>query len=151
MPVNPLLGPAYTYNDDYGGFVSANHERVAKFVKEYDEELELGWIPPANRDTEDTKPFCIIHNHPNGTRQVISYFYESELNIDHVAMWLMENDFKRNAPGEIFDRVQARILAKQLADAKETEEIAADKWDFGKSLLRSPLNWYHHNGKVIRS
>lgn len=147
---HPLLGNMYHYSDDYGGFVNSNHERVAQFVKDYDDELELGWIPPANRDSTDSKPFCIIHNNPNGSRQTVTYFYESELNIDHVAMWLMENDFKRNHPNEIFDRVQAGILAKQIADAKATEDAAAEKWEFGKSLLRSPLNVYRHNGKVYR-
>jgi hypothetical protein len=144
---HPLLGDSYHYSADYGGFISAKIERVAIFIHEYDDELELGWIPSANREDGD-KPFCIIHNHPNGTRQPISFWDESQVNIETIGVWLFENDFRKHSPDAIFDRVQAGILAKQLADAKETEDIAAEKWDFGKSVLTSPLNYYKHNGKT---
>jgi len=149
MPVNPLLGPAYNFNSDTGQFVSGNHERVAIFIKDYDPEMELGWIPPSDRDGTEDKPFCLIHNHPNGSRQAIAFFSTAECNIETIGVWLMENDFRRNNPNAIFDRLQASKLAKELADAKETEEIAAEKWEFGKSLLRSPLHTYRHDGRKL--
>lgn len=145
------LGPAYVFNKDAGrGWVNDSYERVAIFVKEYDPELELGWIPPANREPDDL-PFCIIHNHPNGTRQVISYWSEAQINIDTIGLWLMENDFNKNNPNEIFDRIQAAQLAHKLAEAKEIEDEAAAKWEWGISLLKSPLHWYKHDGKTYRS
>lgn len=147
---HPLLGPGYNFHADTGGWINANYERVARFIKDYDEELELGWIPPDKREQGDI-PYCIIHNHPNGTRQAVSFWHEAQLNIETIAVWLMENDFARTNPNEIFDRMVATQLAKELADAKVIEDEAEEAWDWGKSLLRSPKFWYKHNGKVYRN
>lgn len=151
MPVNPLLGPAYHFNNDTGQFVHGHHERVAHFIKDYDPEMELGWVPPDKRDPGEAKPFCLIHNHPDGSRQAVAFFGEAECNIETIGVWLMENDFRRNNPDAIFNRIQASKLAAELADAKETEEIANEKWEWAKSVLKSPLHTYRHEGKVYRS
>lgn len=146
---HPILGSNYFYHEDYGGFVNGNHERIARILHEYDPELELGWVPPDKRDPGEEKPFCVIHNHPNGSRQAVSFWREDEID-ERILEWAFENDFRKHSPDAIFNRMEARNLAAKLKRQKEIEDETAEKWEFGKSLLKSPLHTYRHGGKVFR-
>lgn len=146
---HPILGANYFFHEDSGRFINGNHERIARILNEYDPELELGWIPPDKRDPSDEKPYCVIHNNPNGTRQAISFWREDEID-ERILEWAFENDFRKHSPDEIFNRFQARNLALDLKRQKEIEDEAAERWEFGKSLLKSPLHAYRHDGRVFR-
>lgn len=146
---HPLLGNNYRYNEDAGRFINEKHERIAAIIRDYDPELELAWIPPEHRDATDTQPFCIIHNQPDGKRQPISFWREDQID-ERILEHIFENDFKKHNPQDIFDRMEAQKLAQQLLREKQIEEEAAERWEFGKSLLKSPLHSYKHNGKTFR-
>jgi len=139
----------YHYDQDYGGFVNSKHERVARIVAESYPDLELGWIPPNDRDETDTKPFALIYNDPNGTRYPVSYWREDEID-ERILVWCYENDLQRRDPNAVYDEIKAREAAAAYLKAKEIEDQAAERWEFGRSLLKSPLHTYRHNGKVYR-
>lgn len=149
MTSHPLLGETYQYHKDYGGFINAKHERIARIISEYDPELELGWIPPANRDGNDTQPYCIIHNHPNGTRQVISYWREDQVD-ERILEWIFENDFKKHSPNEVWDRMKASELAKALLAKKKIEDETLEEIEFANYLAKTPLHTVKHGGRKYR-
>lgn len=147
---HPLLGDQYNYHKDSGYFISERHERIARIVHDYDPEIELGWIPPDKRDADDTQPFCLIHNHPNGTRQVISYWREDQVD-ERILEWLFENDFKKHRPEDIYNRMQAKNLARELYEAQVREDEHRQRVDRARHILRSPLHKYTDDlGRVWR-
>lgn len=146
---HPLLGSTYHYHADAGRFINEKHERIAAVIRDYDPELELAWIPPENRDSTDTQPFCILHNNPNGTRVPVSFWREDQID-ERLVEWCFENDFKKHNPDDIFDRVQAQNLAQRLVQRKKYEEEAAERWEFGEFRLKTPLHSFKHNGEIFR-
>jgi hypothetical protein len=150
MSRHPIFGGDYRATTD-GQWVNAMHQRVATMVTEYDPEIFLAWIPPADRQPGDEVfAYMLVHEHPDGSQYVMSYWSEDELNPDAVMSWVWENDFRKHHPNDIFNKVQASALAQQLYDAKVTEEEAAEKWEFAQSVLKSRLHTYKHKGKKYR-
>lgn len=126
---HPILGSTYQYHADAGRFINEKHERIAAVIRDYDPELELAWIPPENRDDSDTKPFCIIHNSPDGSRVPVSFWREDQID-ERLIEWCFENDFKKHSPDAIFNRLEARNLAKKLMETKsyQAEDEARKEW-----------------------
>lgn len=132
-----------------GVWVNAMHQRVATMVAEYDPEIFLAWIPPADRQPGDENvAYMLVHEHPNGQQYAMSYWSHDEINPDAVLSWLWENDFRKHHPNDIFNKVQASALAQQLYDAKVTEEETMEKLEFAESVLKSKKHFYKHKGKT---
>lgn len=146
---HPILGDNYRYHREYGGFINAKHERIARIISEYDPELELGWIPPANRDGNDTQPFAIIHNHPNGTRQAISFWREDEID-ERLLEWVFMNDFKKHSPDDVWNRMKASELAKELVEKKKIDDETQEQLEFAYFLEKTPLHTVKHEGRRYR-
>jgi len=49
------------------------------------------------------------------------------------------------------DQLEANEMARQLFEAAKREEELAEASEIAKSILKSKLNKYVHNGKVYRS
>lgn len=146
MDVNPLLGNRFQYDSGSGSFVSAQHQRIAEILKDYNPELSLMWIPPANRGAGDTKPYVVVHKQSDGNTYPVFYLDESEL--DHrVLARIFAADMKRNNANPLAD-LEAAEAAQKILEAKEYEDAKAEKFDFAEHVLKSKLHSYRHNGKV---
>jgi hypothetical protein len=144
--LNPLLGSDYHFNDEAGKFIPAKHERLAEVIHDYDESLDLvlvkSQVPP-------DPPFALIEWVDFETYIVLSWWQEDELDkrvIEHI--W--KNDFEKRNPDSVWNEILAKNEAQALLNQYETEQKAAEAWEFGKALLQSPLHTYKHDGKVFK-
>lgn len=149
VDVNPLLGDNYRYDTDSGHFISGKHQRVAEIINEYDSDLFLAWIPPENRDETDVFPYVLIYFEPNGNGNAVSYWTEAELD-ERILEHVFENDFKKHSPNEIFDRMTAKNLARDLLTNKEIEDRYQEKLEFPKFLAETNLHTVTHKGRKYR-
>jgi hypothetical protein len=125
-----------------GYFISAEHKRIAEIVNDYDQDLYLLFIPPARREPGD-HPYAVMHQPEGKAPYIAAYFDECD---ERILEHLFLNDTRRH---DMMAKIEAQELAQQLVDAKRREDIAAEKADMAKSMWRSPLHSYKHNGKKL--
>lgn len=127
------------------GALSAKHMRIAEIIQDYDPSLELAWIPPQDRTAFDAEPFAIFHNGPHG-RYLIGTFPESKMNHEIIAhLWGINNQ-----NGSVLDKLELEEKAKEAIRLREIMDEQAEREDFAKSLIKSRLHRYRHNGKVYQ-
>lgn len=144
--ISALLGNQYHYNDKAGKFIHSKHERLAEIVSDYDPELDLVYI---KTQVPPEPQYAVIHWVGSDEYFIVSWWREDELD-DRILVSLFENDFRKHHPDEIFDRMQAQNLAREMADAKQHEDEIAEGWEFGQWALQTRLNTFKHKGKVWR-
>jgi hypothetical protein len=125
---------------DDGRWVDENYERLARIVKDYDEMLELRWIPPENRTRDDKKPYIVVD-----TRTNTPVIYASELDTpEEILAKIFDSD---NKHGNVLDRIEARENAAKIFRLKEKQDILEEIEDKVKFLIDSPLNTLRMDGK----
>ena len=127
-----------------GAELSANAQRIAQIVHDFDDTLELQWIPPHDRSSLglDTEPYRIVQFHPDYEPYVVMWIREDQL--DHR---IIEALFKaRNFNITDFEAKEAAQRAMKLAARmdEEAEEAAFTKW-----AIEAPKT-VKHNGVVYR-
>lgn len=146
-----LLGNNFRYDEDSGRWLSAEHQRVAEVIKDYDPNLELVWIPPEGRTEEEDrrKPFGLVHRQPDGHTYLIFTLSEAEVNHTLLAR-IFEADMHKHDPTRTINKIELNEQAMRLMQAKKIEEQKQEYMEFAHALLKSPLHTYRHNGKVYR-
>jgi len=139
-----ILENSHVLDPETGKFVSVEHQRIATIIQEYDPDLYLAWIPPDKRSFDDTQPFAILHKQPDGRMYVVRKVKEGEVNSDLIA-WLWMNDSARQGT-DLTGRLEAQDAARRAVEMKRQIQKDDERRDFYKSVLRSPLNTYRHNG-----
>lgn len=133
----------YLLDPDSGMALSEKHIRIAEIIKDYNPELELAWIPPANRTAFDKNPFAIVHNSAKG-RYLVGTFSEEQM--DHrIIQHLFSIDNKNH---NVLSELEREEAAKQALRMKEQMDAHEERMDFARSLITSKKNYYRHNGKV---
>lgn len=123
-----------------GQWVNEHYERLARVIKDYDPNLELGWIPPDKRTTDDKYPYAVID-----TRRHHVIFYASELDTpEQILARLWRGDLNKNNPLKEFEAMEAAQKAMQMKQQLDDAEDAADR---AKFLMQSPLHTVRYNGK----
>lgn len=136
---------AYILDSETGTFISQEHRRIAEIINEYDETLQLIWIPVGKR-TGETHPFAILHSPDNKAPYIVRKVKESEVNEQLIA-WLWTNDTNRN---DVHAMLEAYDDARQAVEHKKAIEAAEEQAEVAGAILKSPLNVYRHNGKIYR-
>lgn len=140
----------YIPTDD-GQWVSEKFERLQRVIQDYDPNLELAWIPPANRTREDKKPFCVVHTNPqNGKRYTV--LYASELDTpEHILARLWGADEKNGDVLSNLDKHNEAAEALRLKAKDDKWEEMHDKADF---LFNTEKHWINmgrdDDGQLIR-
>lgn len=129
---------------DDGRWVNSDYERLARVIKDYDDSLELRWIPPDKRTREDKKPYIIVD-----TRTGTSVLHASELDTpEEILARLFTAD---NKNGDVLKKLEAHNasieIMKQRRWLDEREEMA----DQAAFLISSPLNYMKFNGHKLDS
>lgn len=127
---------------DDGRWVSAEFERLARNVQDYDPALELRWIPPEHRTREDKKPYCIID-----TRTETVVLHASEL--DTPADILTNLYLADSKNGNVLDRIEAHNLAVQNLKMQEWLDQREEMMEQARFLLFTPLHYVKFNGKKL--
>jgi hypothetical protein len=138
----PLQG-AYILDNASGHALSAQHTRIAEIIRDYNEELELAWIPPNERTSFDAKPFAIIHNMPNGSRYVVGTFSEAEM--DHRIIAHLFNHDARNR--DVLSDLDRENAAKELVSLKERQDELEDQQAMARAMIKTKQSTWKHGGK----
>lgn len=124
---------------DEGRWVSAEFERLAQVIQDYDPQFELRWIPPEHRRTEDKKPYCIFDLK---IQKVVFFASELDSPVDILERLFRGDNAKHDVLANL-ERREAAQRALELRKSMDDYEDAADKANF---LKNSPLHTLRFNG-----
>lgn len=125
---------------DSGEWVSEEFERLARVIKEYDPALELRWIPPAKRTSDDKKPYVVIDTRSD---YIVCYATELDTPVDILSRLFNADNLKGNVLTKI-ESQEAAIRALELKARMDMYDELADKANF---LKNSPLQTVKMDGK----
>lgn len=130
-----------------GQWVSSAHMRIAEIIKDYDPSLSLVWIPVDQRSVEDRgREFAIVCDPPGQQRYTVLHCSAEE--VDHrLLARLFRGDLAKN---NVLGWLDAIDEAKQIIKAKQDLEMAEERQELVRSIIRSPKSVYKHNGVVYR-
>lgn len=127
-----------------GFWVNEQFATLAEVIRDYDEGLELRWIPPENRKTanERAKPMVIWDLSKNVP---VRYLSERD-NPSDVLAALFDSD---NKHGNVLDRIEKREVALQLLEMRRNLDEAEELKDQAAFLMRTKKNYIMHNGRKL--
>lgn len=111
--------------------------------------LNLAWIPPEDREGNETQPFAIVQlNNIGETIGIIKRLSQFECHSSFIFKWLWENDSERMDPW-------AKYLAEMEKDAEEKrkkeQEFNFELADVVNTVARSNKHEFKINGHKIGS
>jgi hypothetical protein len=133
------------YDSDSGHYISAEHQRIAELINDYDPDLFLIWIPPSNRNGE-IYPFAILHRPVGKKEYIVRTLKEDEVDARLLA-WLWANDQERSNPVAMVDKWDQ---ARAALEAKKRDDELAELREMATSILKSPKSIYRINGCDFR-
>lgn len=121
---------------DDGQWVNEHFARLAEVIKDYDEFLELQWIPPGQRTEEADKknPYRIIDSRSG---YVVMFASERD-SAEHILARLWSAD---NGRGNVLDRMEAENAAREALRLKEEMDIQEMQQDFAAFLIGTKKNY----------
>lgn len=129
-----------------GRWVNEGFAHLQEILKDFSHskncDLELRWIPPDKRTTQDekAKPYCIFDN-----RSQKPVFFASELDSPtDILAKLLDID---NTNGDVLKRLDAHNDAVKLMEYKKNMDSMQEANDLAAFLVRSPLNYLHIKDK----
>lgn len=128
---------------DDGQWVNEHFHRLAEIVHDYDEYLELRWIPPGQRETEAEKknPYLILDTRSN----YIVMFASERDNPETILARLWSAD---NGQGSVLDRLDAENAAAEAFKLKERMDEEDLKKDFVAHLIANKKNYIHERNPI---
>ena len=123
-------------------WISAEFHRLAEIISDYDEYLELQWIPPQKREDQldKTKCYRIMDTRNN---KIILYANELDSPVDILArLWGSDS-----AKGNVLSRVDAHNAAVKAMRLREELDIREAELDFSIFVLKNERNYWVHQGK----
>ena len=121
---------------------------VGKMLHDYDSQLNLVRIENPNI-LDGELPFAVYVMPNIGMPYPLFYLRESEITPLLYARVIAGDMARQGRP--LADQLEANEMARQLFEAAKREEELAEASEIAKSILKSKLNKYVHNGKVYRS
>lgn len=113
-----------------GHFVSADHQRIAEIIADYDPNLRLAYIPDSERNFNDPteKPFVVV-DLGDGTREPTAIFFADECDEKLLARVFMNDTHKV----DVWNRIQSEEAARQAIEFKKQIE----RIEFGADVART--------------
>lgn len=125
--------------DESGHFVSENQRRVAEILSDYDHNLQLQWIPPVERGSEDFA-FRVVDITPGRNPYVVTVSHECD---ERLLGKVIAADGKH---GNQLDALEAHNAALELLATKKRQEAQMEMHEMAASIIRSPKDTYKHMG-----
>lgn len=152
--MDPIFGNAdHLIATDSGHFVSQKWKHLGEMIDDYADVnftfLELRWIPPAARTSEDGPPYVVVGKQRDGMEYAVMYAWEHDDPVDVMARIF----FSHNKHGDVVDRMEARNKAAKLFEMRKLEDEMAAKEDLAKWMLQSNKNsktYRNKEGELIR-
>lgn len=128
---------------DSGYWVSEDFCRLAEIIKDYDEHLELRWIPPDKRtDIDTSKPYAIVD-----TRSDYIVFHASELDTpEEILTRLWSND---NTKHDVMKFMTISDNARKAMELKREIDQREEAMEEAAWLIGTKKNYIKHRGKKL--
>lgn len=123
-------------------WISAEFNRLAEIIEDYDPYLELQYIPPGKRETQVDKSKCyrIVDTRNN---KIVLFANELDSPVDILArLWGMDS-----AHGNVLTRLDAHNAAVKAMQLKEEIDAKEAELDLSNFILRNNKNYWLHNGR----
>ena len=127
-----------------GHWVSAKVARTIEILKQYDDKLDVAWIPPEQRERGEPA-FMILELTPMGPKPIFSVIDE-----DHMDERLLEKIYQYDSAkhGNVLSEMDARNQARRDMVRKEHEEQLEAAHDLAYHVFKSPKIRYKHGGRI---
>lgn len=150
MPDPMQLGDIYVPTSD-GRFVSQKMQDLTEIIKDYDEWLELKWIPPENRREpgDELEAYAIFDTNPTTDNKPIMFFKETDTPEEILSRLLMGDTSK----GDPLKKIDAHNDMRKLMQMKRFQIEMEEAEDQASFLIQSPLNylkWKTSDGQVVK-
>lgn len=128
---------------DNGMFISAKISRIVELIRDYDNNLDVKYVPPQMRQDGDAA-FMITERLRDG-REVVAFYVQSECDFDEdVLAKVYESD---NAHHNVQSVMESKNkAATAVRHAREREEREAH-YDVMLSMITSKKHTYRHEGR----
>lgn len=120
---------------------------MAELINMYDSELFLCFIPPEKRNNNEEYPFAIVHMPSGRPSYIVFKVKEDEIN-ETILAKIWSNDAAKN--GNILSELELKERARRMLEMKRIEDQKQEQMDLALSIVKSPLNWYKHGGRVYQ-
>lgn len=131
-----------TYNiTEDGRWVSAEFQRIAEIINDYDSSLRLAWVPPENRELNEEYPFAVVGTDANGADYVAMRIRESEM--DHRVLerlWTVDN-----TKGDVLSAIDAKNAALEAIELKKRMDEIEEQKELAAWMIKAPTG-AKHNG-----
>lgn len=126
------------YSEEAQCFVSSKLQRLGEILLDYDPYLTLRWIPPGARSSEDSLPYCVVHEAPGAKSYVVKYFGELDEPEDILAQ-VFAGD---NKHGNVLAKLDAKNAAAEAFRLKEQLDQQMESADMFHFLMTNrSKNW----------
>lgn len=111
--------------------------------------LNLAWIPPEDRQGNETQPFAIIQINSEGEQiGIIKRLSQFEMHGSFIFNWLWENDSQRMDPWKKYLQDMAN---EEAAKRKKEQEFNYELADVVNTVAKSNKHTFKINGHKIGS
>ena len=125
-----------------GHWVSEQFAQISEIINDYDEHLQLAWIPPEQRN-DKTPPFAILETNGEGKVSLVFTIEEADLNHTVLARLFRGDTHKNN----VLANIEADDMARKALELKQKMEAAEERRDLIATVAKSPLHVFKHNGR----
>lgn len=147
-----LAHSSQVWNSDLGEFISDAHVHLAQVLNDYKPTFSLVYIPKADRDADDTKPWAILDSPANMPPHIVRYLSDAEMQRPaEVLAWIFEGDLDKHRPDDVFARMELKRQAEELMNLKKQEEELADHMELIEFAAKTNKNTWKHNGRTYRA
>ena len=123
------------FDPDSGRVLSAEANRIAQVIHDYDETLELAWVPPENRELNEQYPYAVIHRPADAPPYIVMRIRETEL--DHrIIARLWAND---NKNGNVLDKIETEEAALRALELLKQEEAIEEAREKAAWMVKAPV------------
>ena len=123
------------WDEQSGSFLSAEHQRIAEIIHDYQNDLELAWVPPKSRELNEAYPFAVIHRPEGSEPYVVMRLKEDE--VDHrVLSRLWKND---NTKHDVLGDIEREENAARVVMMKMQQEIDEEANELAAFMVKAPV------------
>lgn len=129
---------------DVDAWVSAEFERLAQVINDYDENLFLEMVPVAEQQnlTDKSKVFRVVDDR---NKKIVLYA-DSLINPADILTRLWSMDSTR---GNVLSRLDARNAAVEALRLKEQMDAREAQMDFSAFVIKNTKSRWEHKGRIF--
>lgn len=128
---------------DIDFWVSAEFERLAEIINEYDPYLFLEYIPPAQQVDLIDKQKCFRIVDDRNKKPVM--YFASVANPKEILTRLFCADLNK---GDVVGRMESANRASQILDLKRREDEQAAARDLSAFVIKNTKSRWYHDGRI---